>query len=67
MKDYRTYLRAAGVKPIRGKLRTDKEPGSVEIVWDPRTRDYVRIVHEGEPMRKAPKLEVVREKRRAAA
>lgn len=46
MKDYRTYLRAAGVKRLRGKLRTEKQPGTVEIVWDPRTREYVRHVHE---------------------
>lgn len=33
MRTYRTYLKAAGVKSIAGlKLRTEKQPGDIEIV-----------------------------------
>ena len=58
---YKTYLKSIGRKPIRGKLRTEKTPGSIEIVWDPETRDYIAHIHEG-----PPKLKLVTNKRRAA-
>jgi hypothetical protein len=44
MKDYRTYLKAAGVKPIPKNLRTVKKPGDVEIVFCPKAKDWVRRV-----------------------
>lgn len=54
MKDYRTYLRAAGVKPLKGKLRTSKPRGAVEIVWDPKAGDWVKFIHEGEESNVVP-------------
>ena len=60
MKSYRQYLKAIGRKPLRGKLRTDKKPGDVELVWDARVGEYVVHRHEGEE-----KGNVVQLKRRA--
>jgi len=49
MRSYRTYLRSVGRKSIGGlKLRTEKRPGDVEIIRDPKTGEWIKHVHEGE-------------------
>lgn len=53
-RSYKDYLRAAGVKPIKGNLRTSKPAGSIEIAYDPRTGDYERFEHEGEASNVVP-------------
>lgn len=58
---YKAFLKSIGRKPVRGQLRTEKLPGSIELVWDPRVGDYVAHVHEG-----PPKLKLVTSKRKAA-
>lgn len=40
-KDYRQYLRAVGRKPVKGPVRTEKQAGHLEIVWCPKSKDYV--------------------------
>lgn len=63
---YKTFLKSIGRKPVRGPIRTKKTAGSIELVWDQRVRDYVPVIHEGEPEK--PKLKLVQVvKRRAAA
>lgn len=61
MKSYRDFLKSRRIKPLKIQ-RTEKLPGSIELVWDPRVGDYVAHVHEG-----PPKLKLVTSKRRAAA
>ena len=47
MADYRDALRARGRRPMtdsmRAKLRTHKEPGTIEIVRDPRVEEGWRV------------------------
>ena len=38
MRDYRSVLRAKGIKPIPKRTRTERRPGDVEIVYDPVSR-----------------------------
>lgn len=48
IRTHRDYLKAIGRKPVRpDQLRTARRPGDIEIVWCPRTRDWVKHVHEG--------------------
>ena len=49
MGDYRSYLRSIGRKPIRGKIRTQRQAGDVEVVRDHRAGEYVLVRYgEGE-------------------
>jgi hypothetical protein len=36
-RDYRSYLRSVGRKPIPKNIRTKREPGHLEIIVDPQT------------------------------
>ena len=47
-RSYKDHLRAIGRKPIKGKLRTSKKQGDVELAWDAREGEFVGHVHEGE-------------------
>ena len=53
MRDYRSYLRAVGRKPLKGKLRTEKKPGDTELCWHP-DKGFIAHVHEGETAKVVP-------------
>ena len=43
---YKSYLRSIGRRPIdAASLRTTKQPGDLELVYDPRVGDYVPYRH----------------------
>lgn len=45
-RDYRAALRAKGIRPLRGQLRTERKAGDHEIVWDREKREYVGYIHQ---------------------